>query len=163
MPRSRIGSRRFLGLVVLSALTASGCAGVSAVTLGPSVVVLREPEGFHARQRMELHEDVHRRQYRSRGVAGMLTRYLFSPGGRLEMEAEAYAVEACYLQRIGAGGEERWREQVALTLRSYFPLRRISSHRAAAAFDHAYQEGAACASLLPAARTAWMGSAYPHP
>ncbi len=151
-------------LVLLAVLLAPLISCASAVTVGQTVIVLNEPEGYHARERMQLHEEIHKRQYREAGTFPMLLHYLLSPGRRLELEAEAYAAELCYVMRLGTRRPEAWREGFAAALRGYRGgSRGISQQEAEAHLARAFQEGARCGWLLTRAGRGWLLAANPSP
>lgn len=152
-----------LRLLVLTCHVVPLAACASAVTVGQRVIVLNEPEGFHARERMILHEEIHKQQYREAGTLSLMLAYLSSPTRRLELEAEAYAAELCYLRRVGTRRPEAWKAGFASALRSYGVLSTISHRQAETLLDRAYQEGAACDRLLRRAGWGWMLAVYPLP
>ncbi|MDQ3605348.1 MAG: hypothetical protein M3418_04060 [Gemmatimonadota bacterium] len=154
---------RLLPILLLTLLVTSLASCASAVTVGQHVVVLREPAGFHSRQRMEIHEAIHKRQYRERGTLPMVLTYLLSPSRRLKLEAEAYAAELCYLMRVGDRRHQAWREGFSIALRGYSVLGAVSHHHAQAQLAHAYRDGAACDRLLIEAGRSSVLAAYPSP
>ncbi len=154
---------RLLQLLLLTVLASSLVSCASAVTVGQHVVVLREPASFHSRQRMEIHEAIHKQQYRQRGTLPMVLTYLFSPSHRLKLEAEAYAAELCYLLRVGDRRQQAWTEGFSIALRGYSMLGTVSHARAQAHLAHAYRDGAACERLLMDAGRNSVLAAYPSP
>jgi hypothetical protein len=146
-------------LVCLSLLPAA-CA--SAVTIGQRVTVLDEPDSFHERERMYLHEEIHKTQYRKLGTMRMLARYTLSGSRRLELEAEAYAAELCYLMRVGTNRADDWHAGFAAALQTYTAGRAVSRERAAAHLARAYQGGAVCSELLSRGGRQWVLTAYPR-
>jgi hypothetical protein len=162
IPRAPARRSPFLALLASLALVAaafSACA--SAVTIGQNVIVLSEPDDYHARQRMEIHEAIHQRQYRERGTLPMIFAYLGSTSRRLAMEAEAYAAELCYLRRVGDRRQAAWSEGFTLALRGYAWSGRVSRAQAEAQLERAYAGGAACETLLLRAGRGWVLAAYP--
>ncbi len=147
---------RILPLLALLLVAAPLGACASAVTVGQTVVVLQEPEDYHARERMRLHEEIHKRQYRERGTLSMLATYLFSPSRRLALEAEAYAAELCYMTRIGTKHPAAWRQGFSTRLRGYGFLHRVSQQQAEAHLTAAYGGGSECDRLLILAGRGWM-------
>ncbi len=152
---------RLLQTLLLALLASSLVSCASAVTVGQHVVVLREPSSFHSRQRMEIHEAIHKRQYREKGTLSMLLIYLVSPSRRLQLEAEAYAAELCYLMRVGDRRQHAWKEGFSMALRGYSLLRPLSRHNADAQLARAYDEGEACDRLLIEAGRSSVLAAYP--
>lgn len=153
-------SRTVRTLLVGLCILPTACA--SAITLGQTVTVLDEPDTFHERERMYLHEEIHKAQYRKLGTLGMLVRYTLSGSRRLELEAEAYAAELCYLTRVGTDRADEWHTGFAAALQSYSAGRAVSRERANLHLARAYKGGAVCSELLSRGGRQWVLTAYPR-
>ena len=143
-----------LSLVVAIGVSLTGC--VSAVTIGQNVAVINPPDEFHARERMYLHEEIHKAQYRQRGTLRMLFAYLLSPSLRQELEAEAYAAELCYMVQVGATNPKLWEEGFARAIRTYALVPGVSTDDARTRLGRAYLDGASCVRLLRQAGQGWL-------
>lgn len=128
--------------------TTSGWSGFAL----PGVVVLRHEDDARDRHVLYAHESVHLGQYRRHGALPTLLGWAFDPDRRLSLEAEAFAMSLCVLQRrLDAKGlaEEKLRYATRLTEPPYASrsapvdreeaLRRIDAH---------FWHGEGCQDLL---------------
>ena len=165
-------SHRGLARVVVAALLI--CTGVAAVvcaraisrvqpvaiTFGQATVILKEYPDQHANARQQIHEAVHRLQYREHGLVRFLAAYFFDQDRRLAWEAEALAATLCYSRSREANRLDQLTDAAVEGLRLYWVAGQIPRRRASTHIQRAYREGGACAGLLRRLASADAGLIY---
>lgn len=137
-----------LGAVLGIAATALWRVRPAAITIGQRTMFLRPSHDPMQRTSLIVHEAVHREQFRRVGLIRFLYHYLADPAKRLAWEAEAIATNLCRARAQRIYSVRALQEFYAAELRSYRPFGSLSRVQGREYLERAYQDGAACATLM---------------
>lgn len=143
---------RLLLCIAALAMLAACASAPGAFTVGQSTVVLNPPENAVTRYLLDVHEAIHRSQFRKQGVSRFLWDYVVRPSRRFSLEAEAYTGALCQLQALGGSETRRAATyaKAAKHLRGY-ALGGHARHEVAQSYiDRVYRQGHGCEALLTA-------------